>query len=360
MRRRSPSVSSSATRAAARRHRREVARHQPREHVLGDAGQRRAARAGLARRLARAGVRERAARRRDEHARGGERGGDGGRRLLRRRPRAAPSRTAPARRPRARRPRAAPRRAPAVVRSTTITTSSPGRTPRHGPTTVSTARCRSLMRPDDSSSHARQLRPRRPRAGVRAPRHRPARSTPCRSSTRPPATVLVVTCNHCPYVIALEPAAARGRRGVRAARRALPRHPRQRRERATRRTRSSTCSRFVREQDWPYPYLHDESQDVARALGAEVTPHVFVLDGEQRLAYRGAPDGDHRRPVAGRGVAARRARRRARRPPGRAGGDAGARLRREVARLTTCGAARRPVRFPTSAADTRAFTRPVA
>ena len=55
--------------------------------------------------------------------------------------------------------------------------------------------------------------------------------------------------------------------------------------------------RFVREQDWPYPYLHDESQDVARALGAEVTPHVFVLDGEQRLAYRGAPDADHRDPA---------------------------------------------------------------
>ena len=29
-------------------------------------------------------------------------------------------------------------------------------------------------------------------------------------------------------------------------------------------------------------------------LGAERTPHVFVLDGEQRLAYRGAPDADHR------------------------------------------------------------------
>jgi hypothetical protein len=33
---------------------------------------------------------------------------------------------------------------------------------------------------------------------------------------------------------------------------------------------------------------------VARALGAEVTPHVFVLDGQQRLGYRGAPDADHR------------------------------------------------------------------
>jgi len=51
--------------------------------------------------------------------------------------------------------------------------------------------------------------------------------------------------------------------------------------------------RFAREQHWPMPYLHDEAQDVARALGAEVTPHVFVLDGEHRLVYRGAPDADH-------------------------------------------------------------------
>ena len=57
--------------------------------------------------------------------------------------------------------------------------------------------------------------------------------------------------------------------------------------------------RFVREQGWPYPYLHDESQEVARALGAEVTPHVFVLDGEQRLVYRGAPDADHQDPSQG-------------------------------------------------------------
>ena len=38
----------------------------------------------------------------------------------------------------------------------------------------------------------------------------------------------------------------------------------------------------------------DAAIGVARALGAEVTPHVFVLDDEHRLVYRGAPDGDHR------------------------------------------------------------------
>ncbi len=56
-------------------------------------------------------------------------------------------------------------------------------------------------------------------------------------------------------------------------------------------------ARFVREQSWPIPYLHDESQQVARALGAQVTPHVFVLDADQRLRYRGAPDADHQDPT---------------------------------------------------------------
>ena len=51
--------------------------------------------------------------------------------------------------------------------------------------------------------------------------------------------------------------------------------------------------RFVSDQSWPYPQLHDADQSVARALGAEVTPHVFVLDRGHRLVYRGAPDSDH-------------------------------------------------------------------
>jgi hypothetical protein len=42
------------------------------------------------------------------------------------------------------------------------------------------------------------------------------------------------------------------------------------------------------------PYLHDATQEVARTWGARVTPDVFVLDSGLRLAYRGAPDADHR------------------------------------------------------------------
>ena len=114
----------------------------------------------------------------------------------------------------------------------------------------------------------------------------------------PAATVLVVTCMHCPYVMAWNPrlravADDYSGRGVRL----LGIHSND----ANRYPADSLdhMRRFVHDENWPYPQLHDESQDVARALGAEVTPHVFVLDGDQRLAYRGAPDSDHRDPSQG-------------------------------------------------------------
>ena len=62
----------------------------------------------------------------------------------------------------------------------------------------------------------------------------------------------------------------------------------------------------VRNEDWPLPYLHDESQDVARAYGAKTTPDVFVVDSEGKLRYRGAPDEDYpTRLITRRGCAAR-------------------------------------------------------
>jgi peroxiredoxin len=111
----------------------------------------------------------------------------------------------------------------------------------------------------------------------------------------PPATVLIQTCNHCPYVIAWNPRlravaeeyAPRGVRFLAISSNDAERYPADSPERMT---------QFVRDQNWPIPYAYDGSQEVARALGAERTPHVFVLDSEQRLAYRGAPDSDHADP----------------------------------------------------------------
>jgi peroxiredoxin len=41
---------------------------------------------------------------------------------------------------------------------------------------------------------------------------------------------------------------------------------------------------------WAFPYLYDESQDIARAYSAACTPDTFVFDGERRLVYRGQLD----------------------------------------------------------------------
>jgi peroxiredoxin len=45
-----------------------------------------------------------------------------------------------------------------------------------------------------------------------------------------------------------------------------------------------------------YPYAYDESGDSARAYGARVTPHIFVIDKDGKVAYRGSFDDDQRDP----------------------------------------------------------------
>jgi len=46
----------------------------------------------------------------------------------------------------------------------------------------------------------------------------------------------------------------------------------------------------AKEKGYPFPYLHNEDQKVAHAYGALVTPHVFLLDSDMKLRYRGAID----------------------------------------------------------------------
>ena len=106
-------------------------------------------------------------------------------------------------------------------------------------------------------------------------------------------TAVVFTCNHCPYAIAwheriLEAARDYADRGVRF----LLVNPNDA-ERYPRDSLDAMKRRVDSDGGWPAPYLRDESQEVARAYGAKVTPDVFVLDSERRLRYRGAPDSDH-------------------------------------------------------------------
>ena len=41
---------------------------------------------------------------------------------------------------------------------------------------------------------------------------------------------------------------------------------------------------------WAFPYLVDESQDVARAYGASCTPDLYLFGADRRLVYRGQFD----------------------------------------------------------------------
>jgi peroxiredoxin len=105
--------------------------------------------------------------------------------------------------------------------------------------------------------------------------------------------VVVFTCNHCPYALAWHDRIA-------AAARDYPQvhfyaiNPNDA-ERYPRDSLEAMRER-VQNEDWPMPYLRDESQEVARAFGAKTTPDVFVLDAEGRLRYRGAPDPDYQNP----------------------------------------------------------------
>ena len=107
-----------------------------------------------------------------------------------------------------------------------------------------------------------------------------------------PATVVVFTCNHCPYALAwhdrlLDVARDYADRGVRMLlinSNDAERYPRD--------SFDAMKARVEADGGWPAPYLHDESQEVARAWGAKTTPDVFVTDGSG-VVYRGAPDADH-------------------------------------------------------------------
>ena len=50
------------------------------------------------------------------------------------------------------------------------------------------------------------------------------------------------------------------------------------------------------EKGFVFPFLRDDSQEVARAYGAGRTPEVFLFDAEHRLAYHGAPDANYADP----------------------------------------------------------------
>lgn len=104
-----------------------------------------------------------------------------------------------------------------------------------------------------------------------------------------PALLLVVMCNHCPYVKHLKSALAEFARSL--ADRGLatiainPNDPVSHPADA-----AEGMAADIRAFGYDFPYVIDAEQKVAKALRAICTPEFFLFDRSRRLAYRGQYD----------------------------------------------------------------------
>jgi len=105
----------------------------------------------------------------------------------------------------------------------------------------------------------------------------------------PRGTVVMFICNHCPFVkhVADQLAAlardylSHGIGFVAISSNNIAAHP------------ADSPEQMVREAEergYPFPYLYDETQDVAKDYHAACTPDFYLFDAEKKLTYRGQLD----------------------------------------------------------------------
>jgi len=114
----------------------------------------------------------------------------------------------------------------------------------------------------------------------------------------PKGTLLAFICNHCPYVKAITGLLVRDAKDLAKVGIGV----------------AAICSNdaaaypedsfdkmkvFATTNGFPFPYLHDESQKVARAYDAVCTPDFFGFNAQDELQYRGRLDASRTSPLAG-------------------------------------------------------------
>jgi peroxiredoxin len=98
--------------------------------------------------------------------------------------------------------------------------------------------------------------------------------------------VLAFTCNHCPVAVAYEDRLVALQKdykdkGVQVIAVNVNNLPADKLDKMKERAEKKSFN---------FPYLYDETQKIGVDYGAKVTPHIFVLDGDRKLAYVGAID----------------------------------------------------------------------
>ena len=110
------------------------------------------------------------------------------------------------------------------------------------------------------------------------------------------ALIVVFSCNHCPYVVGSEDRmialfadyAPKGLAMIAINSNETDNHPTDSFPHMVERARAK---------GFPFPYVHDESQSVAKAYGALRTPHFFLFDSSLRLRYTGRLDNNPMDPL---------------------------------------------------------------
>jgi len=103
------------------------------------------------------------------------------------------------------------------------------------------------------------------------------------------ATVIMFICNHCPFVIHVNPELvkianeykSKGVAFIAISSNDVDNYPEDAPD------KMSIVAKVLR---YPFPYLYDKRQEVAKSYDAACTPDFYVFDGELSLTYRGRLD----------------------------------------------------------------------
>lgn len=101
------------------------------------------------------------------------------------------------------------------------------------------------------------------------------------------ATVVMFICNHCPFVVHLKPSIielaeeymAKGVSFIAVSSNSVETHP-----------QDGPEAMAALDPPYPFPYVYDATQEVAKAYQAACTPEFMVFDGHLRLQYHGQYD----------------------------------------------------------------------
>lgn len=102
-------------------------------------------------------------------------------------------------------------------------------------------------------------------------------------------TVVMFICNHCPFVIHVNPKIselakiyqAKGIQFIAISSNDVENYPQD---------APNLMKLKAKEEDYTFPYLYDETQEVAKAYDAACTPDFYLFDSDLTLKYRGQLD----------------------------------------------------------------------